>query len=152
MKLCIIFTSLYLLTTTAMITWTDYQFADKTILVVEDTETSIKFFDAALRRSEASLLWAKSGEEAINILNNNIDSIDIVLLDLNLPGINGFEVLKHIRNVAPQLPVIVQTAYLFSGEKNTSFNMGANDFISKPIQLNELLENIAKYLSPELVY
>lgn len=135
-----------------MITWTDYQFADKTILVVEDTETSIKFFEAALRRSEASLLWAKSGEEAINILNNNIDNIDIVLLDLNLPGINGFEVLKHIRNVAPQLPVIVQTAYLFSGEKNTSFNMGANDFISKPIQLNELLENIAKYLSPELVY
>ncbi len=135
-----------------MITWTDYQFADKTILVVEDTETSIKFFDAALRRSEASLLWAKSGEEAISVLNDNIDIVDIVLLDLNLPGINGFEVLKYIRNVAPQLPVIVQTAYLFSGEKSTSFSMGANDFISKPIQLNELLENIAKYLSPELVY
>jgi len=135
-----------------MITWTDYQFADKTILVVEDTETSIKFFEAALRRSEAFLLWAKSGEEAIGVLNENADIIDIVLLDLNLPGINGFEVLKHIRNILPQLPVIVQTAYLFSGEQNTSFSMGANDFISKPIQLNELLENIAKYLSPELVY
>jgi len=134
-----------------MITWSDYQFADKTILVVEDTETSIKFFDAALRKSEASMLWAVSGEKAIDILNNNIDVIDIVLLDLNLPGINGFEVLKHIRKVAPDLPVIVQTAYLFSGEKNTSFSMGANDFISKPIQLNELLENIAKYLNPALV-
>lgn len=133
-----------------MITWSDYQFADKTILVVEDTETSIKFFDAALRKSEASMLWAVSGEKAIDILNNNIDAIDIVLLDLNLPGINGFEVLKHIRKVAPDLPVIVQTAYLFSGEKNTSFSMGANDFISKPIQLNELLENIAKYLNPAL--
>ena len=134
-----------------MITWSDYQFADKTILVVEDTETSIKFFDAALRKSEASMLWAVSGEKAIDILNNNIDAIDIVLLDLNLPGINGFEVLKHIRKVAPDLPVIVQTAYLFSGEKNTSFSMGANDFISKPIQLNELLENIAKYLNPALI-
>jgi len=135
-----------------MITWTDYQFTSKTILVVEDTETSIKFFDAALRRSEASLMWAESGEEAITVLNDNIETIDIVLLDLNLPGINGFEVLKHIRNIAPELPVIVQTAYLFSGEQNTSFSLGANDFISKPIQLNELLENIAKYLSPELVY
>jgi len=135
-----------------MISWTDYQFVDKTILVVEDTETSIKFFDAALRKSNASLLWAKSGEEAIDVLDENVDIIDIVLLDLNLPGINGFEVLKHIRNIAPELPVIVQTAYLFSGEQNTSFSMGANDFISKPIQLNELLENIAKYLSPELVY
>ncbi len=135
-----------------MISWTDYQFADKTILVVEDTETSIKFFDAALRKSKASLLWAKSGEEAITVLDENVDVIDIVLLDLNLPGINGFEVLKHIRNIAPELPVIVQTAYLFSGEQNTSFSLGANDFISKPIQLNELLENISKYLSPELVY
>ena len=134
-----------------MIAWTDYQFDTKTILVVEDTETSIKFFDAALRRSEASLLWAKSGEKAISVLNESIDIIDIVLLDLNLPGINGFEVLKHIRNIAPELPVIVQTAYLFSGEQSTSFSLGANDFISKPIQLNELLENIAKYLSPELV-
>ncbi len=135
-----------------MISWTDYQFADKTILVVEDTETSIKFFDAALRKSKASLLWAKSGEEAITVLDENVDVVDIVLLDLNLPGINGFEVLKHIRNIAPELPVIVQTAYLFSGEQNTSFSLGANDFISKPIQLNELLENISKYLSPELVY
>ena len=134
-----------------MIRWTDYQFADKTILVVEDTETSIKFFDAALRKSEATMLWAESGEEAIDILNENIENIDIVLLDLNLPGINGFDVLKHIRDISPELPVIVQTAYLFSGEKNTSFTMGANDFISKPIQLNDLLENIAKYLTPALV-
>ncbi|MFK5854585.1 MAG: response regulator [Bacteroidota bacterium] len=135
-----------------MITWTDYQFTDRTILVVEDTETSIKFFDAALRKSNANLLWAKSGEAAIDMIDKKYDSIDVVLLDLNLPGISGFEVLKHIREISDDIPVIVQTAYLFSGEKNTSFTMGANDFISKPIQLNELLENIAKYLTPEFVH
>ncbi len=134
-----------------MIELDDYQFPDRTILIVEDTETSIKFFNAALRHSQAKLLWAKSGEVAIDILNENINSIDLVLLDLNLPGINGFEVLKQIRQEDSNLPVIVQTAYLFSGEKKTSFLMGADAFISKPIQLNDLLSNIAKYLTPEYV-
>lgn len=135
-----------------MTEWADYQFIDKTILIVEDVETSIRFFDAALRKSRADLLWAKNGEEAIDILNKQLDRIDLVLLDLNLPGINGFEVLKHIRDIDAELPVIVQTAYLFSGERKTSFSMGANGFISKPVQLNDLLSNIAKYLNPELVY
>lgn len=130
--------------------WADYQFADKTILVVEDIDTSIKFFDAALRKSQAKILWAKTGEEAIEILENHIADIDLVLLDLNLPGVNGFDVLKYLRDIDPELPVIVQTAYLFSGERKTSLSMGANGFISKPVQLVELLNNIAKFLNPEL--
>ncbi len=134
-----------------MMEWADYQFSDKTILVVEDIDTSIKFFDAALRKSQANILWAKNGEEAINILNEKAKGIDLVLLDLNLPGINGFDVLKHLRKIEPELPVIVQTAYLFSGERKTSLSMGANGFISKPVQLNDLLSNIAKFLSPEVI-
>ena len=130
--------------------WADYQFADKTILVVEDIDTSIKFFDAALRKSQAKILWAKTGEEAIEILEHNITDIDLVLLDLNLPGVNGFDVLKYLRDIDPELPVIVQTAYLFSGERKTSLSMGANGFISKPVQLVELLNNISKFLNPEL--
>ncbi len=135
-----------------MIEWSDFQFPDKTILVVEDIDTSIKFFDAALRKSQAKILWAKNGDEAIKMLNENIDIIDLVLLDLNLPGLNGFEVLKYLREVDTELPVIVQTAYLFSGERKTSLSMGANGFISKPVQLNDLLNNIARYLNPELIY
>lgn len=133
-----------------MMEWADYQFADKTILVVEDIDTSIKFFDAALRKSQAKILWAKTGEEAIEILEHNITDIDLVLLDLNLPGLNGFDVLKYLRDIDPELPVIVQTAYLFSGERKTSLSMGANGFISKPVQLVELLNNISKFLNPEL--
>lgn len=135
-----------------MIDWADYQFPDKTILVVEDVDTSIKFFDAALRKSQANLLWAINREEAIEILDNNVGKIDLVLLDLNLPGINGFDVLKHIRTIDRELPVIVQTAYLFSGERKISLSMGANGFISKPIQLNDLLYNIGQYLNPETAY
>jgi len=135
-----------------MIDWADYQFANKTILVVEDVDTSIKFFDAALRKSQANLLWATNGEDAIDTINKNLDEIDLILLDLNLPGINGFDVLKHVRTLNRELPVIVQTAYLFSGERKTSLSLGANGFISKPIQLNDLLYNISQFLNPELAY
>lgn len=135
-----------------MIEWADYQFPNKFILIVEDVDTSIRFFEAALGKSQARLLWAKNGEEAINILNSHLDEIDLVLLDLNLPFINGFEVLKHIRRFDEELPVIVQTAYLFTGERKLSLSLGANDFISKPVQLNDLLSCIASYLNPELVY
>lgn len=133
-----------------MTEWADYQFIDKTILVVEDVDTSIKFYHAALKKSNVNLLWAKDGKEAVDLLNKYIDRIDLVLLDLYLPYINGFEVLKHLRNLDQKLPVIVQTAYLFSGERKTSFSLGANDFISKPVQLTDLLNIISKYLSPEL--
>ncbi len=132
-----------------MINWTDYQFEKKTILIVEDTESSILFFNAALSRSKAKLLWAKDGAEAIERFISNYADIDIVLLDLNLPKVSGFDVLKKIRNISSEIPVIVQTAYLFSGERKSSMDLGANDFISKPIQLDELLENMAKYLNTE---
>ena len=132
-----------------MINWTDYQFEKKTILIVEDTESSILFFNAALSRSKAKLLWAKDGAEAIERFISNYADIDIVLLDLNLPKVSGFDVLKKIRNISSEIPVIVQTAYLFSNERKSSMDLGANDFISKPIQLDELLENMAKYLNTE---
>ncbi|HJN05887.1 MAG TPA: response regulator [Bacteroidales bacterium] len=133
-----------------MTEWADYQFADKTILVVEDVDTSINFYHAALKKSHVNLLWAKDGQEAVDLVNKYIDRIDLVLLDLYLPYISGFEVLKHLRNINQNVPVVVQTAYLFSGERKTSFSMGANDFISKPVQLTDLLNIISKYLKPEL--
>ncbi len=133
-----------------MTDWNNYQFAEKTILVVEDVETSINFYHAALKKSNVNLLWAKDGKEAVELVNKYLDRIDLVLLDLYLPFINGFEVLKHIRTIDKNLPVIVQTAYLFSGERKTCFSIGANDFISKPVQLDDLLRIVAKYLNPQV--
>lgn len=134
-----------------MAEWADYQFPDKTILVVEDIETSIKFFDAALRKSQAKILWANNGQDAIEILRENVNDIDLVLLDLNLPQVNGFEVLKYLRKINKELPVIVQTAYLFSGERKESMSLGANGFMSKPIHLDELFNNLAEFLRPKSV-
>lgn len=125
-------------------TLSDFDFTDKVILIVEDTETSNRFYNAALSRTKAKLLWALDGEEALNKLKENSD-IDVVLLDLNLPGISGFDVLKNIRKTNKDLSVIVQTAYVLSGEEAACYELGANDFITKPIMLDQLLSSLKKH-------
>ena len=128
-----------------MSTLNDFDFSGKVILIVEDTETSNRFYNAALSRTNATLLWALDGEEALVRLNEHKD-IDVVLLDLNLPGISGFDVLKKIRKTDKDLSVIVQTAYVLSGEEAACYELGATDFITKPIMLDQLLNSLEKYL------
>lgn len=125
-------------------TLNDFDFTGKVILIVEDTETSNRFYNAALSRTNAKLLWALDGEEALVKLKENKD-IDVVLLDLNLPGISGFDVLKNIRKTDKKIAVIVQTAYVLSGEEAACYELGANDFITKPIMLDQLLSSLKKH-------
>jgi len=122
-----------------------YNFSGKVILIVEDTETSNRFYNAALSRTNASLLWAVNGDEALKKAEEN-PNIDAILLDLNLPGISGFEVLKAIRSKNKEVSIIVQTAYVLSGEEATCYELGASDFISKPIMLDHLLGTLNKHL------
>lgn len=128
-----------------MSTLNDYDFSGKVILIVEDTETSNRFYNAALSRTNAKLLWALDGEEALVKITDNSE-IDVVLLDLNLPGISGFEVLKTIRKTDKELAIIVQTAYVLSGEEAACYELGADDFITKPIMLEQLLDSLEKFL------
>ncbi len=121
-----------------------FDFNNKNILIVEDTVTSSRFFDAALSRTNANLFWAEDADDAIKIFDDN--KIDLVLLDLNLLTTSGFDVLKYIRKKDKNIPVVVQTAYILSGEEEMSFKLGANDFIAKPIKLNHLMETFVKFL------
>lgn len=119
-------------------------FQNKTILVVEDTESSVRFYDAALKRTGANLLFAKDGDTAIDVFDKN--DVDLVLLDLNLYKTSGFDVLKHIRSEDENIPVVVQTAYILSGEEQESRQLGATNFLPKPIRLKELMSMMRKYL------
>ena len=113
------------------------------ILVVEDIETSARFFEAALSRTNANLFWAETGEQAINIFDINPE-IDLVLLDLNLPEISGFDVLKHIRMKNKDIPVVVQSAYILSDERQRSIDLGANFFLEKPVRLDVLFNTLTE--------
>jgi DNA-binding response OmpR family regulator len=121
-----------------------FDFKNKTILVVEDTESSMRFFDAALKRTNANILLVGDGDEAMKVFDNH--DVDLVILDLNLYTTSGFDVLRHIRATDKKTPVIVQTAYILSGEEHESMELGANDFMAKPIKLSNLLLLLDKYL------
>jgi two-component system, cell cycle response regulator DivK len=116
------------------------------ILVIEDDPASYKLIEATLKSSEVDLLHAKNGMQAIEHFNSNAD-IQLILLDIQLPGMNGYEVLTHIRKVNPTLPIIAQTAYSMTNDREKCLNAGCNEYISKPISIIKLRELVGKYIS-----
>ncbi len=122
-----------------------YHWDDKVILIVEDSETVNMYFEAALRKTGAQLLWAKNGQEAIDICTNN-EQVDLILMDLQLPGVDGYIATKEIRKTRKDLPIIAQTAHILENAREASFNAGCNDFITKPIRLSVLLSIIDKHI------
>lgn len=118
---------------------------DKVILVVEDVDTNKIFFDAALRRTNAKILWAKDGQQAIDLFNEN--KVDLVFMDLQLPVLDGYAATREIKKVNPEIPVIAQTAHVMSGEREKCMEAGCDDYLAKPIRLQILIETISKFLN-----
>lgn len=116
------------------------------ILVVEDDETSFTILEMILKRQQFNLLWARNGEEALHIFKEN-PAISLVLMDLKLPGIDGFEVTRNIRKQNGTIPIIAQTAYALTGDAKKATEAGCNDYIAKPIRKQELLRKIEAFLS-----
>ena len=120
--------------------------SDKTILIVEDDEISLEFLTELLLPSKVKIVTAQDGQSAINICKEEI-SIDLVLMDVRLPKINGREAMLEIKKNRPELPVIAQTAFAMSGDKEKYLESGFDDYVSKPIIMDEILTKISKFLS-----
>lgn len=118
----------------------------KTLLVVEDNEVNYQLIREILRHSQARILWVHTGEEAIQMLKKD-PSIDMVLMDIQLPGINGFEATHAILEIQPEMPVVAQTAYAMSGEREKALEAGCVDYIAKPIKPAELISLVNKHIS-----
>ena len=118
----------------------------KKILVVEDEETNYLFLEVLLKKTGATILHAVTGKEAVDIARSNPD-IDIVLMDIQLPEMDGYEATKIIKAFNPGLPIITQTGYALSGDDKKAFDAGADEYISKPIITKKLLRMMRKYLS-----
>ena len=117
----------------------------KTILIVEDVESSYNFLDVILGKSGVVSIWAKDGMEAINFCKEN-KNIDLVLMDINMPVMNGYDSTKEIKKIRPKLPVIAQTAYAIAGDMEKSLAAGCDDYISKPINRKLLMEIVEKWM------
>jgi len=123
-----------------------HDWSQKTLLIVEDTPSNYYLIENFLKPSKAILFWAKNGKEAIDLFKK-IPKIDLVLMDIQLPGINGYEATKIIKAFNKKIPVIAQTAYALSEEKEVSINEGCDDYISKPIRQEALISLLTKYLN-----
>lgn len=125
------------------------------ILVVEDQEEIRSIVEKYLGKEGYVVYAAKDGFEALNIFNSGI--IHLVLLDVMMPGIDGFEVLKEIRSIS-EVPVIMLTAKQEEVDRLKGFGEGADDYVVKPFSVKELMMRVKRLIkrvyneSDEIVY
>ncbi len=125
---------------------TKYNWKGKTILIVDDVKLIFQYLKEILKETEVKYLYAKNGKEAIDFINKNSD-IDIVLMDIQLPDIDGYEASRIIKGKRKDIPIIAQTAYVMSEDRNKAISAGCNDYITKPLEKDDILKLINKYIN-----
>lgn len=123
----------------------EYDWNNKTILIAEDTEMNYIFLVEALKPTNVKVLRSKDGEETIEIFKDN-PQIDLILMDINMPKLDGFETTRQIRKINKSIPIIAQTALNIEDAREKSNEVGCDDFILKPIKLNLFLSKLNSFL------
>jgi len=116
----------------------------KRILIVEDDLSSRLYLNKILERAGADLLNAGDGVEAISITEKNPD-IDVILMDIQLPVMDGYTAAKKIREMGRDIKIVAQTAYGMSDDMETMIELGFDDYILKPIYADQLVDKLASY-------
>ena len=115
----------------------------KTILVAEDVASNYLFIDILLRSENYDVIHAMNGYEAVETVRRQ--DVDLVLMDLKMPVMDGLTAIEKIREFKPDLPIILLTASILPSNRETAFHVGCNDYMTKPIDSKFLMETIAKY-------
>jgi CheY-like chemotaxis protein len=132
-------------TSKSSISTQNLNFENKKILVVEDDLISYQFVEALLKGTNAKIIHAKNGEDAIEICRL-VPDIDLVIMDMRLPFIDGYEATTQIKKQNPKLRVIAQTANVLSDDRSKCLKAGCDDYIPKPLDPDEFLRLIAHYI------
>jgi len=117
-----------------------------TILVAEDEELNYLFIEETLSELDVKLIAAKNGKETVDIFKEN-PKIDLILMDIKMPIMDGYEATKQIKKLNPDIPIIAQTAYAMASDKAKAIKAGCDEYLAKPINSDELIETIHKYLN-----
>ncbi|OYT17842.1 MAG: response regulator [Bacteroidetes bacterium 4572_77] len=123
----------------------NYNWKGKTVLIVEDITSNYNFLRLLLKRTQIEIIWVDNGKDALVKVNEEA-KIDLVLLDINLPIMNGYDAARSIKKNHPELPIIAQTAYALEGDKEKSLAAGCDDYIPKPIVISSLLDKMNGFL------
>jgi signal transduction histidine kinase len=114
------------------------------ILIAEDDETSEMLLHIEVKKISKEILKARTGIEAVEICRDNPD-IDLILMDIQMPEMSGYEATRQIRQINKDVVIIAQTAYGLSGDRERVIEAGCNDYIAKPTKNDELWRLIQKY-------
>jgi len=118
----------------------------ETILLVDDEEMIIEVNQEILKALGYNPMIARSGKKAIEIYKNNIDKINMVIMDMIIPGMSGKEVYDSLKNIDPKIKVLLSSGYSISGQAAEILEQGCNGFIQKPFKLRELSVKIREVL------
>jgi PAS domain S-box-containing protein len=117
---------------------------NKKILVVEDEESNYFLIERMLRKTRVKVSWAKNGIESIQMCKK--EHFDMVLMDIRMPVMDGYEATQEIKKIHRDIPIIAQTAFALKGEKEKSLAAGCDGYIAKPIDSYELMSILKEYL------
>lgn len=120
------------------------------ILVAEDDDSNFKLIKAIIGK-KCEILWAKNGLEIVELFKENRDRAEAILMDIKMPEMNGLDATEIIRKEEKELPIIMQTAYAFSSDRDKAMERGATEVLVKPITLSALRSCLSKYL-PRLTW
>jgi PAS domain S-box-containing protein len=121
------------------------KYENKTVLIAEDEEMNYRLLIQFLSGLNLKLIHAENGKEAFDICDSNED-IDLVLMDIKMPVMDGLEATALLKKRRPSLPVIAQTAFAFESDRDKVLKSGCDDYIAKPIKKDILIAMVKKYL------
>jgi PAS domain S-box-containing protein len=120
-------------------------FNGKTFLVAEDEFTNYKLMEKILIRRNAEIIWAKNGREAVELYKQHSDIIDVIIMDLKMPIMNGYEATGLIKQLNKEIPIIALTAYAMSDDEKKALDAGCDRYITKPVSIELLFDIINEY-------
>ena len=119
--------------------------APSIILVAEDDDISYALIEILLSQRGNKIIRASTGKEAIEVFKEN-PNISLILMDLKMPVMDGYEATVEIRKMDGEVPILAQTAYALAGDDKKALSIGCNDYITKPIKKDDLLEKVESLL------
>ena len=125
----------------------EYHWNNRVVLITEDEEVNFFYLKTLLKKTQARILRAKNGKEAVDIIAEHKGGIDLVLMDINMPVMDGYEAMRIIKSKHPNLPIIAQTAYTLNNDRHKCLKAGFNDYIAKPINRVALFRMVNDNLS-----
>ncbi|HKJ80125.1 MAG TPA: response regulator [Prolixibacteraceae bacterium] len=118
------------------------------ILIAEDDDISFAYLEILLASNNCKILRTIDGLKTVEMVRNHPE-IDIVLMDIKMPILDGISATMQIREFNKEIPIIAQTAYVFESDRHEALNAGCNDYLAKPIQVKGFINKMHKYLYPD---